>query len=90
MLLSHAGIPYKDRLITFDQWPAIKPTMPNGVVPVLELANGTLMGETHPILRYLAKQHGYYPEDPIIAAKNEEILDEFNTIIENVPTAAFK
>ena len=90
MLLSHAAIPYEDHLITFDQWPALKPTMPNGVVPCLELANGTKMGETHPILRYLAKQHGYYPEDPFLASKNEEILEEFTSIIENIPAAAFK
>jgi len=89
MLLSHAGIHYNDHLISFQEWPAIKPTMPGNVIPCLELVNGKQMGETSAIMRYLAINHGYYPEDPLLAHKSEEILDEFQTLFENVPKPAF-
>lgn len=30
MMLEHAGVQWEDVKVTFDQWPALKPTMPNG------------------------------------------------------------
>jgi len=30
MLLSHAGVKFEDRRITKEEWPSIKPSMPNG------------------------------------------------------------
>ena len=63
MLLNKANVKYTLNEFTFATWPAIKPTMPNGVVPCLELNNGKKMGETLPLLRFLATQHGFYPED---------------------------
>ena len=62
-LLHHAGVEFEDHEITFQEWPKVKPTMPNNVVPCLELKDGTKMGETLAILRFLGHEHGYYPED---------------------------
>ena len=43
-LLSHANVEYKDNRFGFDAWPAIKPTMPGGCVPVIEMPDGTKLG----------------------------------------------
>jgi len=35
MMLDHAGANWENTEVGFDQWPALKPTMPNGQVPCL-------------------------------------------------------
>ena len=51
--------------------------MPNQQLPVLELQNGTKMGQSNSILRYLGMKYGYYPEDPIASYKCDMICDEY-------------
>jgi glutathione S-transferase len=41
--------------------------MPNGQLPVLELANGKKMGQSGAILRFIGMNHGYYPDDVVTA-----------------------
>ena len=36
MLLAHAKVEFEDERITFEQWGALKATMPNGQLPVWE------------------------------------------------------
>ena len=44
-------------------------------MPCLELADGTKMGESINILRYLGAKFGYYPEDALEAQKADEIVE---------------
>jgi len=37
--------------------------MVGGSVPNLELKDGTKIGNTNAIVRFLGSKHGYYPED---------------------------
>ena len=62
MLLNKAGVNFVDRRVTFEEWGEIKPTMPGGVLPVLEFKDSTMMGESLDIFRYVAEQHGFIPE----------------------------
>ena len=64
MLLAHAKVDYEDVRVDFPDWPALKPTMPGGQLPCLELDDGTKMGESMDILNFLAEKYGYLPEDP--------------------------
>jgi glutathione S-transferase len=50
--------------------------LPFGQVPVLEVAEGTFIGQSAAIVRYLGKRSGLYPEDPIAAAVVDSIMDE--------------
>jgi glutathione S-transferase len=52
--------------------------MPGKKLPVLELDDGTKIGQSVSILRFLGKQHGYYPEDPLEAHKCDYLLDCYN------------
>ncbi|XP_055298070.1 glutathione S-transferase-like isoform X2 [Sitodiplosis mosellana] len=57
ILLAYGGIEYEDIRITQEEWPAIKPTMPFGQIPVLEV-DGTRVYQSTSITRYLAKHVG--------------------------------
>ena len=74
-LLAHAGADWKDNRFGFDTWGTIKPTMPGQQVPCLELADGTKMGESTAILRYIGAKHNYYPNDPWLASKCDEFIE---------------
>ena len=67
MLLAHKGVKFEDNRIGFPDWPAMKPKMPGGQVPVLELSDGTMLNQTQSILRYIGKVYGYYSIDPMEA-----------------------
>ena len=75
MLLSHANADWENVMVGMEEWPALKPSMPGGVMPCLELADGTKMGQSVSILRFLGAKHGYYPKDPKQAYEVDMLLD---------------
>ena len=77
LMLSHAKADWEDSSFGFEAWPALKATMPGGVVPCLELADGTKMGESFSIFRFLGAKLGYYSADPMLAFRSDEIMDAF-------------
>ena len=44
MMLTHAGADWEDAITAGDDWKALKPNVPGGQMPCLELADGTRMG----------------------------------------------
>ena len=81
MLLEHAKVEYKDVVVTFPEWPALKPTMTNNQLPCLELQDGTQMGESNDILRFLGTNHGYYPQVPELALQADQLCDAYLEIL---------
>ena len=81
MLLDHAGANWEDNAIAFPDWPKLKPTMPNGQMPCLELKDGTKMGESYAIGRYLGSLHGYYPQDPRLAYEVDYLLEGYESLL---------
>lgn len=68
MMLAYAGLPYTNRVVSLDEWPALKPSMPPGLgaefpnrpkgnrgLPVLELPDGTRMPESVDIALHIAR-----------------------------------
>jgi len=51
--------------------------MVNEQVPTLQLSDGSKIGQSESILRFLGKEHGYYPDDPIEAHKVDYLIDCF-------------
>ena len=89
-MLDHAGVDYE--LATYQlgpEWMAVKPTMPNGQCPALELNDGTMMGEGYSISRYLGSVHGYYPTDPMEAYEVDCMLDGYEDILGKLVKPAF-
>ncbi len=44
-------------------------------MPILELADGTMLNQSVSIHRYVAKKMGYYPQDAVEACKVDMIVD---------------
>ena len=56
--------------------------MPGGVVPALELNDGTILGEeSNDILRFLARTHGYHPTDPMKAFYADALADDYKDLL---------
>jgi len=61
-LLSYLNVDFEDIRFDCDQWPSIKPNMPFGQVPVLEI-DGKQVSQSIAISRYLANKAGLAGRD---------------------------
>ncbi|KAF0773648.1 glutathione S-transferase-like [Aphis craccivora] len=61
-LLSYLNIDFEDFRFQREQWPALKPTMPFGKVPTLEI-DGKVLNQSTAITRYLSKKAGLAGSD---------------------------
>ena len=68
-------VPYEDKRIAPSEWMALKPSTPWGSLPYVELADGTHIGQSKSILRYIGKGTGLYPQDALLAALVDECID---------------
>ena len=82
-------MPFIDNKIPQDQWPPLKSTMPGGCLPCLELPDGTKMGQTKAIMRFLGGVHGYQPKDAMLAYKSDSIVDAYNDLFPNLFNPVF-
>lgn len=83
-IFAQAGVPYEDIRVTKEQWVEMKPTTPNGSLPVLEVDGNKLPG-SGPISRYVAEQHGLAGSDDVenaqIAGIDDLLTDVVNRFI---------
>ena len=71
------GLSLHDNRLTREEFLQMKPNLPYGQVPILELEDGTMIGQSAAILRFVGKQAGLYPvDDDILASKIDSLLDE--------------
>jgi len=59
LILEEAGTPYEEKRIQVAEWPALKPTMPFGQVP-LYVEGDLQIPQSQAIYRYLARKHKLY------------------------------
>lgn len=64
LILSAGNVSFVDERLNRDAFLAIKPMLPLGQVPVLEV-DGTTYSQSMAIARYAAKITGLYPQDPL-------------------------
>ena len=74
LALNVAGVDFEDVRISRQDWPAIKPTMPFGSVPVLEVPGMPALAQSNAILVFVGRQHGLHPADPFEAAQHEAMM----------------
>lgn len=66
---------FEDIRLVGSDWSELKPKTRWGSLPTLELADGTVLGQSKNILRYVGRMTGYYPfHDPKRAAFVDEII----------------
>eukprot|EP00899_Mesostigma_viride_P023281 jgi/Mesvir1/4137/Mv13049-RA.1 len=76
LALSIAGIEFQDDRVSREHFPEMKPSLPFGSLPVLEI-DGTMYAQSNALLRYVGRLTGLYPQDPLAALKVDQILDGF-------------
>lgn len=75
MLLRHAGVPFEDVRIKFEDWPKQKETFELQQLPVLDI-NGTRLNQSYAIILHLGRLYGYMCTCP---EATSQILCEMNT-----------
>ena len=84
-VFAQAGVKYEDVRIKGEDWPALKPTMPFEVLPVME-EDGKQLGGSMSIARYLAETYGIAGKDAFENAKIANIVDT----VKDVQTEVYK
>lgn len=79
LALAIGKVPFEDERIPFAAWPEMKDSTPFGQLPVLEV-DGEVISQTNTINRYVGKLAGLYPDDPLEAARCDEVMDALEDI----------
>jgi glutathione S-transferase len=75
LALTIAGLPFDDNRLARADFVALKPSLPFGSLPVLELPGRGTFAQSNAILRLIGRQHGLHPEDPYEAARHDALMD---------------
>ncbi|KAL7738028.1 hypothetical protein ACLKA6_006381 [Drosophila palustris] len=76
-LFAYGAIEYEDVRVTRDEWPALKPTMPMGQMPVLEV-DGKRVHQSISMARFLAKTVGLCGSTPWEDLQIDIVVDTIN------------
>ncbi|KAL5019340.1 hypothetical protein ScPMuIL_005062 [Solemya velum] len=79
MAFAAGVVKYEDVRVRIQDWPTVKPTMPLGVMPVLEV-DGKIVSQTLAILRYVGRECGLYGRTSWEGAEIDCLLDTLNDI----------
>ncbi|KAF1324523.1 Glutathione s-transferase, partial [Globisporangium splendens] len=82
LIFTFGGVPFVDERIQHADMAALKPSLPLGQVPTLEV-DGKVYAQSIAIARYAAKLSGLMPEDPIEALRADMISE---TVRDLIPT----
>eukprot|EP00903_Cladosiphon_okamuranus_P014129 g13131.t1 len=72
--LAQSGVEWEDIRVPFADWPALKPTTPNGQLPVMEV-DEAVIPQSGAQMRFVGKIGGLYPTDPVQAAFADAAMD---------------
>jgi glutathione S-transferase len=74
LALHLAGIDFEDVRVPRGDWQALKPTMPFGSLPVLEIPDKPPLGQSNAILVLIGRRHDLHPKDDFEAARHEAVM----------------
>merc|ERR1711992_272672 len=79
LILAYGGMHYEDRRVSFEDMPSLKPSLPFGQLPVLEI-DGDTIGQSMAIARFLANQYGIAGSSNLVKAQVDEVVDVMNDV----------
>merc|ERR1739842_59914 len=79
LILAYAGKEYEDRRVSFEDMPSLKPSLPFGQLPVLEV-DGDMIGQSMAIARFLANQYGIAGSSNLVKAQVDDVVDVMNDV----------
>lgn len=74
LLLAAGGVEFVDERISGPEFGALKPTLPLGQLPTIQV-DGVTFSQSMAMARYAAKVSGLYPADPVAALRNDMISE---------------
>jgi len=74
LALHLAGVDFEDVRVKGDEWPALKPKVPFGSLPVFELPGRPPLAQANAILVFVGRGHGLHPKDDFEAARHEAMM----------------
>ncbi|KAM4809506.1 hematopoietic prostaglandin D synthase [Rhinophrynus dorsalis] len=83
-LFAYMGVNYEDHRIEFSEWPTIKPCIPYGQLPVLEI-DGVIFNQSLAIGRYLARKAGLAGKSDLDELRVDAILDSIDDFVSQFP-----
>jgi glutathione S-transferase len=69
-----AGVDFEDHRIARESWGELKPTMPFGALPILEVPGHPPIAQSNAILAYIGRRYGVHPTDLVEAARHEAVM----------------
>ncbi|XP_072745803.1 uncharacterized protein [Anoplolepis gracilipes] len=76
-LLNQSGIKFEDVRVEIEDWPKLKPSMPMGQIPVLEV-DGKQYNQSKAISRYVAKKGNLYGSNELEAMEIDATVDNID------------
>ena len=78
-LLHQSGIKFEDKRVTFEEWPKLKPQMPIGQLPVLEI-DGKPHYQSKAICRLISKRNNLYGSSDVEAYQIDATIDTIDDL----------
>ena len=76
LILEEVGAPYRERRVQEQEWPAVKPTLPFGQMPLYREGE-LLIPQSHAIYRYLARKYGLCGQDELERVRCDIVEEVF-------------
>ncbi|KAI8521902.1 hypothetical protein Bbelb_016560 [Branchiostoma belcheri] len=86
LLFAAAGVEYEDVRVRRDDWAALKPTMPMGQLPVLEV-DGVTLCQSMTIARFVARETGMDGKTKLERAQADAFVDELEDLVPKLAMA---
>merc|ERR1712066_886482 len=87
LILAYGGMHCEDRRVSFEDMPSLKPSLPFGQLPLLEVDGNTIC-QSMAIARYLASECGIAGSSGLVKAQVDEVVDVINDV-QNAMYGAF-
>lgn len=81
LLFVFGGVAFEDERIQHADMPALKPSLPLGQLPVLQVDGGTVYSQSFAIARYAAALSGLYPSDAIDAMRVDMVSETIRDLV---------
>ncbi len=75
LALALAGVPFEDNRVDRASFASLKPDLPFGAVPVLDVEGRGRFAQSNAILRLIGRLYGLHPENPFEAARHDALMD---------------
>merc|ERR1711872_177030 len=74
-IFAHAGIEFNEEIITMEEWPEKKKTLPYPFLPLLKFEGHSPLNQSLAIMRFAAREAGLVPEDSLTEARIDSMAE---------------